>query len=354
MFDPQKPYNGLPGLPPNVDLNNSRIFKKLVSASRALARLSSSRALPNQTVLLNSVFLREAKASSEVENIITTDDELFQAMAEPEKHISGESKEVLHYVEAVWYGMELIKKQPLSTNIFVQVVQTIKKNRAGIRQHLGTSIKNEKTGEIVYVPPEGEQIIREKLHNLEKFLHENQELDPLIKMAIAHYQFEAIHPFSDGNGRTGRIINLLYLVQSGLLKTPILYLSKYIIDNKADYYAKLKAVTESNAWEDWILYMLDAIEQTSVFTEQKIEDIFAAMGTVKNKIHASKLYTKDLLEVLFHQPYCKAKFLVDAGIAKEQTARKYLEELEKLGVLNKIKIGRENLYINSEFLKVLR
>lgn len=353
MFDTKKPYNDLPDLPPDIDINSPRILLKLVSASRALASLSSSRALPNQTVLLNSVFIREAKESSEVENIITTDDELFQAMAEPERKISGESKEVLHYVEAVWCGMELIKTQPLCTNIFIKIVQTIKKNAAGIRQHTGTNIKNEKTGEIVYIPPEGESIIRQKLYNLEKFLHGYPEVDPLIKMAVAHYQFEAIHPFGDGNGRTGRIINLLYLVQTGLLKKPILYLSKYILDNKTNYYSKLKAVTEANAWEDWILYMLDAIEQTAIFTEKKIEEIFMVIAYIKIKMRENKLYSKDLLDVLFHQPYCKAKFLIEAGVAKEQTARKYLEQLEKIGILRKLKVGRENLFINQEFLRVL-
>lgn len=353
MFDPKKPYNDLPNLPPRVDLNSTKILKKLVTASRALASLSSSRALPNQTILLSSVFLREAKESSEVENIITTDDELFQAMSAPEKKISGQSKEVLRYVEAVWHGMKLIKTKLLSTNIFIGIVQTIKQNSAGIRQQPGTKIKNEKTEEIIYVPPEGESVIREKLHNLEKFLHENEEVDPLVKMAVAHYQFEAIHPFGDGNGRTGRIINLLYLVQAGLLKMPILYLSKYIIENKVDYYEKLKAVTEIQAWEDWVLYMLDAIEQTAVFTQQKIEEIFMVINEIKNKMREARLYSKNLLDVLFHQPYCKARFLVAAGIAKEQTARKYLEKLEKIGVLNKVKIGRENLFINHEFWKVL-
>ena len=355
-FDPLKPHNRLKKLPPPKEvLESPAVLKKTISASRALANLAAGKALPNQTVLLHSVFLREAKQSSEIENIVTTDDELYEALADIEKDVGANTKEVLYYVEALWKGVEWIKRRPLTTNAFIDIVQIVKGNSAGVRRTTGTNLKNKSTGEVVYTPPEGEELLNDLLKNLEEFMHKEKDIDPLIKMAIAHYQFEAIHPFGDGNGRTGRILNILFLLEAKLLETPILYLSRYIINNKDDYYRYLLEVTTENKWEQWILYMLDAVEQTAIYTDGKIEEILKVMDdtceTMKEKV---KFYTKELLEVLFQQPYCKAKFLVDAGIAKEQTARKYLEDLVEIGVLDSIKIGRENLYINKEFLRVLK
>lgn len=355
-FDQNKPYNDLPVLPPASEIESPRVLKKAISASRALAKLSTGKALPNQTVLLNTFFLKEAKESSEIENIVTTDDELYEAMANVEKEITPNTKEVLHYVDALWKGMEWIRSgKPLTTNAFVEIVQTVKQNTAGIRKHSGTKIVNNSTKETIYTPPEGETVIRNLLQNLEEFLHVDNNIDPLVKMAVAHYQFEAIHPFADGNGRSGRIINILYLISCGLLEIPILYLSKYIIEHKVDYYKNLQNVTRNNDWETWIVYMLDAVEQTAAYTEKKMNGIIELMAKTQD-VMKSKIpfFSKELLEILFQQPYCKTQFLVKAGIAKEQTARKYLDELVSIGVLDSIKIGREKLYINKPFRALLK
>lgn len=353
-FNPQIPHNHLPLLPPGIIVEDPEILQKAIKASRALAKLSSGKALPNQTVLLNTIVLQEARQSSAIENIITTDDELYEALSEPEKDITPHTKEVLHYAEALWAGMKSIEIRPLSTNTFVEIVQIIKQSNAGIRKNPGTKIANSKSGEAIYTPPEGEELIRKLLNNLEQFFHEENGIDPLIKMAIGHYQFEAIHPFADGNGRTGRIINILYLVSSGLLELPVLYLSKYIIEHKDAYYNNLLEVTKNNNWKQWILYILDAVEVTAGYTDQKIQSILQAMQLFEEKCTSQcSFYSKELRDILFQQPYCKAKFLVDAGIAKELTARKYLREIAAVGLLEEKKVGRENLYINKNFLKVL-
>ncbi len=355
-FDPLLPYNDLPILPPSREiLESPRILKKAISASRALATLTAGKALPNQTVLLNSIFLKEAKESSEIENIVTTDDELYEALANIEKAINPTTKEVLRYVEALWIGVSDIKQRPLTTNVFITIMQIIKENSSSVRKNSGTNLKNKRTGEIVYTPPIGTERLNALLNNLEVFLNTENGIDPLIKMAIAHYQFEAIHPFSDGNGRTGRIINILYLMQAGLLETPILYLSKYIIEHRDSYYRRLLEVTTQNKWEEWIMYMLDAVEETAKFTEEKICEIIHLMETTSGRLKSEvSFYSKELLEVLFQLPYCKAKFIVENGLAKEQTARKYLEKLASIGLLKPVKIGRENLYIFEDFLTVLK
>jgi Fic family protein len=248
VFAPRVPYNDLPPLPPRVEIETKAVLKKVASAGRSLAELKGLGAtIPNQSILVNSLVLREAKASSEIENIVTTNDALFKAFTAKSSKIDPATKEVLQYREALWEGFKELKKRGLmTTNLFIKMVQTIVRNRAGIRVLPGTAIKNTKTGEVLYTPPLGEGVIREKLKNLEEYIHGNDETDTLIKLAIIHYQFEAIHPFYDGNGRTGRIINSLFLVQKGLLDLPVLYLSKYIIGNKSDYYTLLRAVTRRN------------------------------------------------------------------------------------------------------------
>lgn len=356
-FNPLLPYNDLPMLPPPRQvLESPKILQKAILASRALAKLSAGKALPNQTVLLNSIFLREAKESSRIENIVTTDDELYEALADIEKEIAPNTKEVLHYLDALWDGVESIKTRPLGTTTFVHIMQIIKQNTSEIRKNSGTNLKNKKTGQVIYTPPEGVDRIHGLLKNLELFIYEEKNVDPIIKMAVMHYQFEAIHPFSDGNGRTGRILNILYLMQSGLLETPVLYLSKYIIEHKEEYYRFLLEVTTENKWEQWLLFMLSAVEETAKFTDQKMNEIMELMLETKELLRtkASSFYSKELLEVLFRLPYCKAKFLVEAGIAKDQTARKYLEHLAAIGLLQAVKIGRENLYINRRFLNLLK
>jgi len=357
-FDPQKPYNDLPLLPPKQDIETRNILRKTITAGRALAELKGlGETIPNQSMLVNSVVLQEAKASSEIENIITTDDALFRAFTAKTSRVDPSTKEVLRYREALWEGYNELKKRPiLATNLFVKLVQRIKENQAAIRRTPGTTISNEATGEIIYTPPEGEAVIRDKLKNLEDYIHGEDDIDPLIKLALIHYQFETIHPFSDGNGRTGRIINILYLVFQGLLDLPVLYLSKFVIDRKNEYYRLLRHVTEKREWEPWILYMLDAIEETASFTRKRIlhiRDLMAETMEVAKETLPGRVYSKELIELLFCQPYTKGQFLVDAGIAKRQTAAEYLKELEKIGVLKAQKIGRETLYLNGKLYDLL-
>jgi len=357
-FDPNRPYNDLPPLPPAINLETVTILKKCITAHRALAELKGvGETIPNQSILVHSITLQEARSSSEIENIITTNDALFQAFTASASKVDPATKEVLRYREAIWEGFTQLKRRPLlTTNLFVQLYQTIKQTQAGIRTVPGTTIANATTGKIVYTPPEGETVIREKLRNLENFIHTEDQLDPLIRMALMHYQFEAIHPFTDGNGRTGRILNILFLVSCGLLDIPVLYLSKYIIENKQDYYRLLRNVTEKEAWEAWVLFMLDAVEQTAIYTRDKIMGIRALLDATleeaKEKL-PERVYSKELIELLFHQPYTKTQFLVDAGIAKRQTAAAYLKELEKKGFLQSQKIGKENLYLNVRLYDLL-
>ena len=357
-FDPQKPYNDLPLLPPKQDIETRSILRKTITTGRALGELKGlGEIIPNQSMLINSVILQEAKASSEIENIITTDDALFRAFTTKTSSVDPSTKEVLRYREALWEGYNELKNRPvLTTNLFVKLVQRIKENQAGIRRTPGTTISNADTGEIIYTPPEGEAVIRDKLKNLEDYIHGEDSIDPLIKLALIHYQFESIHPFSDGNGRTGRILNILYLVFQGLLDLPVLYLSKFVIEKKNKYYRLLRKVTEKCEWEPWILYMLDAVEKTATFTRKRIlniRDLMAETMELARDTLPGRVYSKELVELIFRQPYTKGQFLVDAGIAKRQTAAKYLKELEKIGVLKAHKIGRETLYLNGKLYDLL-
>jgi Fic family protein len=350
-FDPAMPYNDLPLLPPSKEIESKSVLKAAISANRALAALRGlGEVLPNQAILINSLVLQEAKASSQIENIVTTNDALFEAMTSESSNTDPAAKEVLRYREALWAGFrELNKGRPLTTNLFVEIVQLIKKNQAGVRQTPGTTLKNAATGEVMYTPPSGESIIRDKLKNLEDYIHDDDGVDPLIKMSVIHYQFEAIHPFSDGNGRTGRIINTLFLCSQNLLDLPILYLSKYIIDNKADYYSLLREVTSAGEWIPWIQYMLSATEKTAHLTYQKvskIKDLIEETAGMARDMLPKRVYSRELIELLFHQPYTKAKFLIDAGIAKRQTAADYLKELESVGIMKSHRVGRETLYLN--------
>ena len=357
-FDPQKPYNDLPLLPLKKDIETRAILKKTITAGRALAELKGlGKTIPDQSMLVNSVVLQEAKASSEIENIITTNDALFRAFTAKTSRVDPATKEVLRYREALWEGYNELRKRPiLATNLFVKLVQRIKENQAGIRRTPGTTISNAATGEIIYTPPEGEAVIRDKLKNLEDYIHGEDDIDPLIKLALIHYQFETIHPFSDGNGRTGRIINILYLVFQGLLDLPVLYLSKFVIDRKNEYYRLLRQVTEKREWEPWILYMLDAVEETAAFTRKRIldiRDLMAETMEVAKETLPGRVYSKELIELLFCQPYTKGQFLVDAGIAKRKTAAEYLKDLEKTGILTGKRIGREMLYLNTRLYDLL-
>jgi Fic family protein len=310
--------------------------------------------MPDQAMLLDSLILQEARASSEIENILTTNDELFKAASDESLPASPEAKEVLRYRQALNHGFRQIGTRPLATGLFIEIAQLIKQADFSVRRTPGTRIANGR-GQTIYTPPEGDGVIRDKLRELENFMHAEDGLDALVKMALMHYQFEAIHPFPDGNGRTGRILNILYLVDCGLLTQPVLYLSRHIIDHKAAYYEGLRRVTEEGAWIEWVLYMLDAVEQTSLRTRQQIIDILALMESVRERVQreAPGVYSKDLIEQVFRQPYCKIQFLERAGLGTRQTCAKYLRELERLGVLSGQKIGREVYFINEPLFGLL-
>ena len=358
-FDRSQPYNDLPLLPPAVELESKVVLKQAIAANRALANLRGLAAqIPNQGVLINSIVLQEARLSSEIESIVTTNDELYRADADADTNPDGktdpQTKEVLRYRQALNFGFVQLKQRPLSTNLFIDIVRTIKQVDFGVRKIPGVALKNS-LKEVVYTPPVGEAVIREKLANLESFIHAQDDLDSLVKMAVVHYQFEAIHPFEDGNGRTGRIVNLLYLVEQGLLDKPVLFLSRYIIANKPGYYEGLRGVTERQDWESWILYMLRAVESTAQQTFDQVTRIRVLMEQVREQVQqqAPGIYSKDLVEAIFQHPYTKIQFLVDANIAKRQTASSYLQTLAGLGVLRASKQGREMYYINDALLDEL-
>ena len=357
-YDPLKPYNSLPDLPPRTDTETKAILKKIISASRALSELKGAiKNLPNPTLFIDTINLQEAQASSAIENIITTQDELFQATVTDKKIESLATKEVIHYKDALWYGVKQIEKKPLlTTNLFIAIMQIIKENESGIRNLPGTQLKNPATGKVVYTPPAGEKLIRDKLKALEVFMNTDDNMDPLIKLALIHYQFEAIHPFFDGNGRTGRIIMLLYLKLCGLLDLPALYLSSYILKNKNEYYLRLRSVTEKNDWQNWILYMLDMIEVTSHNGRARIEKIELQMKLMGQQIQKKlpKIYSKDLVEALFRLPYTKRSFLADTKIGNLKTVGNYLINLEEKGFLKSVIVGKEKLYLNQKLMDILK
>ncbi len=355
-FHKNTAYNNLPLLPPKGNLETTNILRKTITASRALANLNGAIInLPNPQLFLDTIHLQEAKASSEIENIITTNDELYQSVVADKKFDSSSAKEVISYKNALWYGLEQLESRPfITTNLCINIMQNIKENTSGIRTTPGTTLSNIK-GEVIYTPPEGEDIIREKLSNLEKFINEDDSLDPLIKMALMHYQFEAIHPFSDGNGRTGRILLLLFLKLENLLDFPALYLSEYIIRHKSEYYKGLRLVTEKENWEDWILYMLDMIESTATKGLSRLKEIIDLMQTMSNEIRNKlpKIYSKDLVEIIFKLPYTKRQNLIDAGFGTPKTVGNYLMTLEAHGFLQSVKVGKEKLYLNFRLMEIL-
>lgn len=357
-YHPEKPYNELPPLPPKAGIETIAILKKTITASRALAELKGAITnLPNPTLFVDTINLQEAQASSAIENIITTQDELFKASISDKKIENHATKEVIHYKDALWYGFEQLERRPiLNTNLFIAIMQIIKENTSGIRKTPGTTLTNPTTGEVIYTPPEGENTIRDKLKALEDFIHAEDHIDPLIRLALIHYQFEAIHPFIDGNGRTGRIILLLYLKFAGLMELPALYMSDYIISHRKDYYTGLRLVTEKGDWENWILYILDMVESTATKGRQqitRIEKLMTEMGIAIQK-QLPKIYSKDLIEVLFKLPYTKRSFLIAAGIGNVKTVGNYLNDLEKAGFLTSESVGKEKLYLNTELMKILK
>ncbi len=347
----QSDYTVIQPLPLPFDVESKKVFRKVTEANRHLAELKGvARTIPNETILINTLILQEAKDSSAIENIITTHDELFKADLFSEL-LSRETKEVMNYASALRKGFTLVKQHGFISNNFILEIQAeLEHNRAGFRRVAGTVLKNEQTGEVIYTPPQDYDTIVTLMSNLEKYLNEDAEndLDPLVKMAIIHYQFESIHPFYDGNGRTGRIINILYLTLKGLLDLPILYMSRYIIQHKADYYRLLQEVRTKNNWEEWILYVLDSVAETAKETIGLIGQIRQMMDTYKQDIRTQfpRIYSKDLLENLFKHPYTKIEYLKnDLGVTYD-TARNYLEKLCGAGFLVKYPIGKNNFYIN--------
>ncbi len=338
-------------LPPPNDLESRPILKQLARAHRALAELKGIAAtIPNENILIETLALQEAKDSSAIENIITTNDELFKSVLNLEGVKNLASKEVHNYAVALKHGFARVLKSGLLTNNHIlEIQQTLETNQAGYRKVPGTVIRNANTGEVVYMPPQhGDDIIR-LMTNLEQYINDDtlSDIDPLIKMAVIHFQFESIHPFYDGNGRTGRIINILYLVKQGLLSLPILYLSRFIIGHKADYYQKLQGVRDHNNWESWILYMLTAVEVTANQTIEQIKEIKTLIQHYKNRIRQSyKFYSQDLLNNLFKHPYTKIEFLQNDLKVSRITAAHYLNQLADDGLLEKQKLGTSNYYIN--------
>lgn len=355
-FQRNKAYNNLPLLPPTINIETRKVLRKTISASRALAQLNGAiKNLPNPELFLDTIHMQEAKASSEIENIITTNDDLYKSVIAEKKFNNPATKEIINYKKALWYGLEKLETKPfINTNLCIEIMQCIKQNTSTIRNTPGTTL-SDTNGNIIYTPPTGETTIREKLANLEKFINEDHTLDPLIKMAMIHYQFEAIHPFSDGNGRTGRILLLLYLKMENLLDTPALYLSEYIIKNKSDYYKKLRLVTEKNDWESWILYMLDMVEITAKRGLSRLEEITDLMQKMSEEIKTKlpKVYSKDLIEILFKLPYTKRKNLIDAGLGTPKTVGNYLRLLEENKLLYSEKVGKEKLYLNHQLMSIL-
>lgn len=351
---PDRPYNDLPLLPPRSDVETKEALKECIAARAALAELKQAAELiPNQAVLINTLPLLEAQASSEIENIVTTTDRLFQ-FREIDEDADPATKEALRYGQAMMKGFRSLEKRPLCTRTAEQICSLIKGKGMRVRKVPGTALARG-PGQIVYTPPVGEDLLRSLLANWEKYLHDETGVDPLIRMAVAHYQFEAIHPFTDGNGRTGRALNSLFLIGEELLTLPILYLSRYIIKHKNDYYRLLREVTATDEWEEWVRFIVRGVEETAGWTVKKIAAIRrlqqAAVEHARRKV--PKIYTRELIDLVFELPYCRIQNLIERGIAKRQTASVYLKELARIGVLEEKSIGREKLFINPRLMKLL-
>ena len=356
-FNPRIPFNELPLLPPEISkIESIEILKQENKAIAAISELKGfAHIIPNQSILINAIVLQEAKDSSEIENIITTKDKLYKAVSSNGNKYDPATKEVMFYREALYEGFKKIKERGLlSINDIVDLQKILIQNEAGIRKTPGTALVNDKTDEVIFTPPQGKDVISNLLINLVQYLNDDERT--LIKLAVLHYQFETIHPFYDGNGRTGRIINILYLILKEYLDIPILYLSSYIIKNKTKYYELLLSVTTNENWEEWILYILKGIEETANETIGKIKNIKSLLDQTIDKVKEKlpKIYSKELVETLFVNPYCKSDFLtIELGIERK-TASKYLHLLEEIGILELYKVGKENIFVNIELMNILK
>lgn len=350
-----RPYNDLPRLPPKIDVETRAILKQCITARAALGELKQAALrIPNQGMLINTLPLLEARASSEIENIVTTTDKLFRNMGN-EEHADPATKEALRYRRALFEGFKALSEHPLSTRTAEHICSTIKGVDMKVRTVPGTTLVNSANNETIYTPPVGENLLRDLLADWERFIHDAPQLDPLIRLSIAHYQFEAIHPFTDGNGRTGRVINSLFLIQESLLTLPILYLSRYIIENRADYYHLLQKVTSDQAWEPWLLYLIKGVEETAIWTTAKIDAIsdLADHTTDYVRTRLPKIYSHELINLIFRLPYCRIGNLVSEGIAKRQTASIYLKQLTEIGVLAEADTTKEKLFIHPKLFALL-
>ena len=350
--------NMLKALPPEADIETKKILKQLAKTNRSIAELKGfSDTIPNKNILINAILINEAKDSSEIENIVTTHDEIYRAMS-LDSFGDSAAKEVVSYRAALWHGYNLIlKNKSITTNMIVEIQSIVEGNSAGIRRLPGTVLRNDKTGEVVYTPPSSEVEIRRLLGNLEDYMNEDDmRIDPLIKLAVIHYQFESIHPFYDGNGRTGRIINMLYLVLKNLIESPILHLSKYIVNNKLEYYNLLQEVRTEENWEYWIIYVLKGVEETSRETLEMAKRINHEVQLMTNEIKEKlpKLYSKELIDLLFFEFYTKTRFIQEGLSVTRKTAASYLNTLEKEGILVSEKIGKERIYQNKRLFDIVR
>lgn len=354
-WQPERPYNELRPLPPAQDIESKAVLRQCIKARAALGELrQAAELIPNQAILINTLPLLEAQASSEIENIVTTTDRLFQHLSH-EAATDPATKEALRYSQALLEGYRALQHLPIHTATAESVCSRIRGVEMRVRRVPGTKLENTATGEVIYTPPEGEDLLRTLLANWEKFLHEQIELDPLVRMAVAHYQFEAIHPFTDGNGRTGRVLNSLFLIQENLLTLPILYLSRYIIRHKSDYYRLLLAVTATQAWEEWLIFVIQGVEETARWTTAKIAAIreLAAHTTDYVRHEAPKIYSYELVNLIFERPYCRISDLETVGIAKRQAASRYLKKLVEIEVLREVSVGKEKLFLHPKFLTLL-
>jgi Fic family protein len=354
--DPNRPYNDLPRLPPAVDVETKAVMRRCVTARAAIAELRlAGQLIPDQSVLINTIPLLEAKDSSEIENIVTTNDALFREAGNADDASDPAAKEALRYRSALTGGYQALKTRPLTTRTAIDICSAIKGVDMDVRRTPGTQLKNAHTGDVIYTPPEGERQLRDLLADWERYLHEESEIDPLIRMAVLHYQFEAIHPFIDGNGRTGRILNILILIQAGLLDIPTLYLSRHILRTRGQYYTLLQGVTLRGEWEPWVLYILTAAEITAGWTNAHIRAIRELMEHTAAHIRAEApgIYSHELVETIFAQPYARIGHLIDAGIAKRVSASRYLKQLAGIGVLEEEKVGRDKVFIHRKYMQLL-
>ncbi len=356
MFDSQKPYNDLPPLPPKAEIETRTVLKACIGARAALAELRlAGQLLPDQSVLISAIPVLEAKDSSAIENIVTTNDALFREASLADGGNDAAAKEALRYRAALYHGFAELKERPLTARSAIDICRVITGIDLDIRANPGTTLKNTGTGEVIYIPPVGQAHLRKLLSNWESFVNSPSDLDPVVKLAIQHYQFEAIHPFPDGNGRTGRILNILFLNQEGLLDLPTLYLSRFILRTRADYYRLLLRVTAAGEWEPWILYMLKAVEETSRWTNGKVRAIRGLMDETSRHLQreAPKIYSRELIETIFAQPYCRIGNLTERNIAKRETASMYLKTLAEIGVLIEEKSGRDKVFIHRRYIDLL-